>query len=76
MSRVETAWKRRKKTEYFKTYEKGHFKELEEETRSLSLLTARYEVLYVYGMSRVTVKVRCRRGSKVHQRCLGFGYCN
>lgn len=74
MNRTNMISNRKKKSEMFKTYVYGSFRQLEEETRALSLLAARYEVLCVYSMNRVTVKVRCRKGSKVHQLCQQFGY--
>lgn len=76
MSRIDIAWKKRKKSELFKTYHKGEFKELEDETRALSLLAARYEVLYLNCSNEVTVKVRCRKNSRVYQLCQQFGYYN
>lgn len=60
-----------KKYRMWKTY-KNHF-ELENETREISLIPARYEVHLLAG-GLVQISVRCRFQSRVWYACREMGY--
>ena len=65
--------KKNKKRSMWKSYTQQTRKQMNKETTKLSTFAARYEVYYnIDGV--VTIKVRCRKNSRVYNLCKSLGY--